>query len=567
MEFKQGMVIGARLEQRLVMTQQLQQAIRLLALSRQELVEQIHEALNENPVLEEMAQRSDAQTSSAVTSGEGEVTHLDAQPGREKASAEVDWGEYFADLARGPSEGGGGGGGSRDEELPPLHATLSRDATLEELLREQVGVAGLSEVQREIAAEIIGDLDDDGYYRPCRLELRGGTDAGRRLLRSKAERAGLASIEAADLLALLWLTEAETDEWAREAEGRGMRATRVPGSSTRALAERFGVSQQEVEGALAAVQTCEPLGIAAPDLRACLLVQARALYPENASLHRLIDRHLPNIEARKQAAILRDLGADEPTVRALLALLATLEPRPGRSYSGESARYITPDVEVRKVGDDYTVQVNDDGLPKLRVSRYYRALLEGGGPEKEYLNEKMRQAQWMIRSIHQRQSTILRVTESIMRFQRPFLERGVAHLRPLVLREVAEDVGLHESTVSRVTTNKYVQTPQGIFELKYFFNSRISADAGPDLASEAVKHAIKKLIDAELRRAPLSDQEIAEILQGQWDRAQLLARLDVEASALSGLVPAKTLSIARRTVAKYREAMNIASSSRRRAML
>ena len=204
------------------------------------------------------------------------------------------------------------------------------------------------------------------------------------------------------------------------------------------------------------------------------------------------------------------------------------------------------------------------------MSNFYKHALAGGKGEdkqaKDYLQEKMRQAVWMIRSIQQRQNTIQKVTESIMRHQHAFLEQGVAHLRPLVLRQVADDVGLHESTVSRVTTAKYVHTPQGIYELKYFFNSRIQTRSGHDMASEAVKFAIGKLIDHEFGKSPLSDQELAEILQGKWDRGKLLSRLDTEEAELSAVLPEKRMNIARRTVAKYREAMNIASSSRRRAM-
>ena len=581
MEFKQGLHLGTRLEQRLVMTQQLQQAIRLLQLSRAELLESVRETLNENPMLEEVAPRSDASSSSAVTSGEGEVTTLDSAMGREKSSSEIDWQEYFADLARGPTAGPTGYA-SRDEELPPLSATLTREASLAEELAEQLGLVDLDEVDQAIAEEIFGNLDDDGYYRPSRLELRGGTDAGRRLLRRKADIAG---IEAADVdggLDLFWLTDAEAAEWSREADGRGMRAEWVAGNSVRALAATFQVAVAKVTAVLDAVKRCEPVGVAARDLRECLALQATSVFPGETRLHRLIDKHLPNLEARRQGPILRDLKCDEVEVRRLLGLIATLEPRPGRGYSGESARYITPDVFVQKVGDDYEVIVNEDGLPRLRVSAFYKRALDlaGQGSEghseaerdgdreaKSYLQDKLRQAEWMIRSIYQRQSTIQRVTESIMRFQRPFLDNGVAYLKPLVLREVAEDVGLHESTVSRVTTAKYVHTPQGIFELKYFFNSRITAESGSDLASEAVKHAIKRLIDREPNRSPLSDQEIAEILQGSWDRAQLLARLDCEEAEISSLMPEKTLSIARRTVAKYREAMNIPSSSGRRALI
>ena len=564
MDFKQGLYIGQRLEQRLVMTQQLQQAIRLLQLSRTELVESIRDSLNENPLLEDQAMQEGG-SPSQVTGGEGEVTNMDERPGAERQ--EIDWQQYFADLARGPSESGGGYRGG-DDERPPLSQTLTRASTLSEVLLEQTGMLNLTEMQREIACEIIGNLDDDGYFRPTTLELRGGSDAGRRLLRRRAETRGIVTEELGPTLRLLWLADDEVSEWERDAEGRGLKTTLVTANSTRAIAVEMECTPAEVHTVLEQVRLLEPVGVASRDLRECLLRQATVEHPDDTRLHRLIDRHLHNIENRKHNVIMRDLRAKPEEMRALLELLGTLEPRPGRCYSGDDARYITPDVYVHKVGDEYTVVVNEDGLPRLRVSNFYKhALSDTHGKEaKEYLQEKMRQAVWMIRSIHQRQSTIQRVTESIMRFQRTFLDGGIAFLRPLVLRQVAEDCGLHESTVSRVTTSKYVHTPQGIFELKYFFNSRITTDTGHDMASEAVKHAIGQLIDKEQPGAPLSDQELAEILKGEWERAKLLSRLDCEEGEIDALLPSKSMSIARRTVAKYREAMNIQSSSRRRRM-
>ncbi|MCO4762208.1 MAG: RNA polymerase factor sigma-54 [Myxococcales bacterium] len=571
MDFKQSLHlhIGQRLEQRLVMTQQLQQAIRLLQLSRTELAEQVRETLNENPLLEEQASLDGASSSSTVTGGEGEVTSLDSRDGADKERQEIDWQEYFADLARGPSASTGSYR-SRDDELPTLDQTLTKEATLTEVLTEQLSVGGMDSQRMDIANEIIGNLDDDGYYRPSLLELSGGSDAGRRLLKRKAEQRGIETQEGRGTLGLLWLTDTEIAEWTDEGDGRGMKATVVAGNSTRFIAQLYEISPKLVKEVLTVIQACDPLGVASRDLRECLLVQAEVQFPDEPKLHRLIDRHLGNLEKRKNAPILRDLKLKAPEVKRLIGLLQTLEPRPGRSYGGGSARYITPDVYVHKVGDSYTIVVNDDGLPKLRVSNFYQKALAAGSGEgkdaKEYLQEKMRQAVWMIRSIQQRQNTIQKVTESIMQFQREFLDHGVSHLRPLVLRQVADDVGLHESTVSRVTTAKYVHTPQGIYELKYFFNSRIETRSGHDMASEAVKHAIGKLIDSEIAKSPLSDQELAEILQGQWDRGKLLSRLDIEESELGGVLPGKRMSIARRTVAKYREAMNIASSSRRRAM-
>ena len=225
-------------------------------------------------------------------------------------------------------------------------------------------------------------------------------------------------------------------------------------------------------------------------------------------------------------------------------LLTRLDPKPGRNFSGDDAQYITPDVHVVKLGDEYTVVLNDDGLSKLRISDAYRHALKRGmlpsGATKEFVQDKLRSAMWLIRSIHQRQRTIHKVTESIVKFQREFLDKGIAYLKPLILRDVAEDIGMHESTVSRVTTAKYVHTPQGIFELKYFFNSSIARTGGDDIASEAVKNHIKQIVAAEDSKNPYSDQKIVELLKAQG------------------------IEIARRTVAKYREVLGVLPSSKRK---
>jgi RNA polymerase sigma-54 factor len=217
-----------------------------------------------------------------------------------------------------------------------------------------------------------------------------------------------------------------------------------------------------------------------------------------------------------------------------------LDPRPGRQYTADEPHYITPDVYVHKVGDKYFVVPNDDGLPKLKISSFYRTALSGSPQAREYIQDKLRSAQWLIRSIQQRQRTIVKVTESIIKFQREFFDKGIAYLRPLILRDVAEDISMHESTISRVTTNKYVHTPQGIFELKFFFNSGISRTDGDEVASEAVKNKIKAIIAGEDAKHPHSDQKIVELLRDQ------------------------NIDIARRTVAKYREQLGILSSSKRK---
>jgi len=233
-----------------------------------------------------------------------------------------------------------------------------------------------------------------------------------------------------------------------------------------------------------------------------------------------------------------------PAVAAAAKLIGSFEPRPGRQYADDEPVYITPDIFVHKLGDEYHVVLNEDGMPKLRVSAAYRDVLankDGSGKQtREYVREKLRSAIWLIKSIHQRQRTIVRVMESIIRFQREFFDKGPEHLRPLNLRDVADDIGMHESTVSRVTTNKYAQTPHGVFELKFFFNSSIRTSDGDGIASESVKEKILQIIKAEDARNPLSDQRIAEMLSDA------------------------SIQIARRTVTKYREALRILSSTRRK---
>ncbi len=565
MDFKQGLHLGQRLEQRLVMTQQLQQAIKLLQLSRAELVDSIQDALAENPLLEE-APAADMQSNapeSGVTSGEGQIADLDA-PAEPRQREEIDWQSYFTDLARGPSEGMGSYSGS-DEERPPLGQTLTRASSLSEYLQEQLGTTNLTPAELGVAEELIGNLDDDGYFRPSRLDIKG-PELARRQLGRQADQEGFTAQDDKTVLRLLWLTDDEMAAWQELTALKGCTAEAYFGNSTRAIAAVTGTSVAEVERILVLVRALDPPGVASQDLRECLLSQALIRHPQEKRLHRLIEEFLPLLEQRNHALIRRELRLQPDELHRLLGLLGAMEPRPGRGFVSDDARYITPDVYVMKIGEDYTVVLNEDGMPRLRVSDFYKHALsdDGHSQAKEYLQEKMRAATWMIRSIHQRQSTIQKVTESIMRHQRSFLDFGIEKLRPLVLREIAEDIGLHESTVSRVTTNKYVHTPQGIFELKYFFGSRIESQTGEDMAAAAVKQAIKKLIDREPAGSPLSDQDIAEILQGEWNRDRIAERLSIADGQVDAVRPSQPMNIARRTVAKYREAIGIESSSRRR---
>jgi RNA polymerase sigma-54 factor len=229
-----------------------------------------------------------------------------------------------------------------------------------------------------------------------------------------------------------------------------------------------------------------------------------------------------------------------------VSIITRLEPKPGRKYNDEETIYISPDIYVFKVGDDYEIVLNEDGLPKLKINAYYRDILSSKDAfedgTKQYIQDKLKSAAWLIKSIHQRQRTIYRVTESIVRFQRDFFDNGIAQLRPLVLRDVAEDIQMHESTISRVTTNKYVHTPQGVFELKFFFNSAIQCLDGEAVSSESVKEYLKNIIKSEDGRRPYSDQEIADMLKKH------------------------NINVARRTVAKYRETLGILPSRKRKKL-
>ena len=490
------MRLQMKLSQQLVMTPQLQQAIKLLQLSRMELVDLVREEMLENPVLEDGLEASaevsreqevlgtDAQADRLVeTAGATELPLAQASKGAEttevkadgSAVSEIDWENYLNNYSSAPAGAAYRGGDS--EELPSLEATLTRTPSLYDHLTWQLKMSDLTEEQMQIGLIIIGNIDPNGYVK-----------------------------------------EPPLAEMAAEA----------------------GCSEEEIEVVLDKIQSFDPVGIGARSLAECLLIQAIHYGQDDDLLVKIIKSHLPNLEKKSYQTIARDLKQPLDEVYEAIKVIMEFDPRPGRQYSAEDPHYITPDVYVYRVGDKFFVVSNDDGLPKLKISSFYRSALGASQGAKDYIQDKLRSAQWLIRSIQQRQRTIIRVTESILKFQRDFFEKGITHLKPLILRDVAEDIGMHESTISRVTTNKYVHTPQGIFELKFFFNSGISRVNGEDLASQAVKSKIKHLIGEEDPKRPLSDQKIVDALK------------------------AGGIDIARRTVAKYREQMGILSSSKRK---
>jgi RNA polymerase sigma-54 factor len=486
-----------KLSQQLVMTPQLQQAIKLLQLSRMELVDLVREEMMENPVLEdgaeiaseagkddpEVKQETELQGETELAAAPAEAPdHTPEVSGAETSSDsqavnEIDWDNYIDSYSSAPSMPSFK---PANDELPSLESTLTKKTSLEDHLVWQLRMSKLPAEEEAIGMLIIGNLDADGYLKEPPLKD---------------------------------------------------------------IAEEAGVLVELAERVLAKLQTFDPVGVCARSLSECLLIQARHIGSDDEILVRMITEHLSNLEKKNYQAIARDLKEPIEEIYEAAKVIMGLNPKPGREYSTEDPHYITPDVYIHKVGDKFFVVPNDDGLPKLKISNFYRSALQGTPQAREYIQDKLRSAQWLIRSIQQRQRTIVKVTESIIKFQREFFEKGISHLKPLILREVAEDINMHESTISRVTTNKYVHTPQGIFELKFFFNSGIRLTNDDDkLASEAVKTKIKQLIAAEDPRHPYSDQKIVELLREQ------------------------TIDIARRTVAKYREQLGILSSSKRKQL-
>lgn len=316
-------------------------------------------------------------------------------------------------------------------------------------------------------------------------------------------------------------------------------------ASLEEISKVTGATLDKVKETLHIIQNFDPVGVAARDVKECLLIQVRAYNLTGTIVEKIIANHLLDVENKRYEKIANELSVTMDDILAAVLVIKSLDPRPGIAYFDEGPIYIVPDVYVMKVGDEYEVLLNQDDLPRLRISPYYKELLkkknELNKKEKVYLKEKFRSALWFIKSIYQRQSTIYKVTKSIVKFQRDFLDHGIAHLKPLVLKDVAEDINMSESTVSRITTNKYVHTPQGIFELKFFFTSAINGNGGKSLSSTTVKEYIRKIIDNEDKKKPYSDEDIKEILKKKYH-----------------------IKIARRTIAKYREAMGILSSKKRR---
>lgn len=509
-----GISLGTKLGlgQGLLMTPQLQQAIKLLQLSRLELEQFVQTQLSENPVLEDTA----ADLSEESMSMERETTESQVVTDRlEEASSiidsvskddkpDVDW-ENLARYEESRNQASGGQRVASEDEVNSFENLAAAQGSIQEYLMKQVDECDFSPDEKSIAINLVGNIDDRGYLAQPLEEI--------------------------------------------------------------CASEKYDF--ELAEGVLDTLQRFDPPGVASRDLKECLLIQLKSQGVKNTIVDQIIRNHLHDLELRNYSNISRSLKAPLDKIYENVALIAGLEPNPGRPFSPEATQYIIPDVYVFKLGEQWVVTMNEEGLPKLKVSPFYKQLFkktvekasvkqvetnaqthtnhsEEGAPsqakpsDKEYLKEKIKTADWLIKSLFQRQSTIFRVAEKILERQKDFFEYGTQHLKPMVLRDIADALELHESTISRVTTHKYMHTPRGVFELKYFFNSSISTTQGNDLANEAVKDKIQLLVKSEDAKKPYSDQQIVEILEKE------------------------NITLARRTVAKYREQMNILPSSRRR---
>jgi len=472
-----------KLTQQLVITPQLQQAIRLLQLTRLELVDMLSQELKENPLLE-AAEEEKEYGDEPRSEEKGETPSVDGEhtlevKGEGEGVPEFDWENYWENYDFTPSYRQGDRDG---DERPSFENFLTKKTTLADHLYWQLQLSRFTPEETKAGMYIIGNVDDDGYLR------------------------------------------ASVEELSSEAE----------------------LPPEVVAGVLRRIQVFDPVGVATRDLKECLLTQLEQLSPRDPVAEKIVSECLPLLKNRNHAAIAKQLGVSLERVNRSAHLISKLEPKPGRAFGGEVAQEIVPDVYIYKVEGEYVIHLNDEGIPRLRVNSYYRNILNeshsGVEGDRKYIQDKLRSALWLIRSIHQRQRTIYKVAESIVKFQREFLDKGIQYLKPLVLRDVAENIQMHESTVSRVTHNKYAHTPQGIYELKFFFNTGITSTQGDQLASESVKNLIREIIAKEDPRKPYSDEKLVEILKGM------------------------NIHIARRTISKYREMMKILSSNERRKM-
>jgi len=478
MDIKLGLHQGLHLKQQLVMTQRLQQALKLLQVPTLELEQILRQELQVNPLLEEVDPTEELEEEASqdeVTAEEVAAENPESPSGEDssEASEHIDWDEYFKDGFRTAVV---------EQELddedqierPPVYVPSGQQT-----LKEQLHLVVTDPLEREIGEYIIGCLNEDGFLA-CSLGE---------------------------------------------------------------IATFFEVDQDQVAKVLLVIQEFDPPGVGAQDLPECLLLQLRAKNREDSPEAHVIRHHFEALKTRKFGDIARGMKITPSEVQQIAERIGELDPKPGLSTTQEGARPIVPDLVVEKVDDDYVVYLNDTNLPRLRVSKAYESQLRGSHQDAnavQFIDEKKRYAEWIIKTIEQRRRTMIKVMEAIVREQQEFFEHGAIALRPLTLQQVANAIGMHESTVSRVTRQKYVQTPRGVFPLKYFFSAGLDTQRGEEVAAKAVKMMIKEIVDNENPARPLSDKKIVDMLEERG------------------------LKIARRTVAKYREQLGILNARMRK---
>ena len=474
--------LHTKLVQKLILTPSLQQAIKLLPMSTLELSELLNQEMVENPMLEEVPTEELQPVEASQEKQEEKPPDKEKTDTWDDQDYEYFFGDYLDDgyRPRTPTE---------VKELPPIENTLSTAASLSDHLLWQLSMQTDEPLMRDIGEAIVGNLDDDGQL--------------------------VATVE--ELAAM--------GPWPVE----------------------------DVERTLALVQTFDPIGVAARDLQECLLLQLRQHGKEGAPAEtivpaeKIITEHMRLLQNHQVPELARKMGMSIDDLKQHIETIRHLDPKPGSRYNPSQSQYVIPDVYIVKAEEQYVVVLNEDGMPQLRISPVYRRLMDKSVAEntdetRAYVKDKFRSALWLIKSVEQRQKTIHKVATSIIKFQSDFLDHGIEYLRPLVLRDVADDIGMHESTVSRVVTNKYMHTPQGVFEMKYFFHSGIASSYGEAVSSVTIKQRIRKIIEHEDSQRPLSDSKIVNILQREG------------------------LDLARRTIAKYREELKIPTSNQRKVL-
>ncbi len=476
--------LDLRLSQKLALTPALQQAIKLLQLTIPELQQEIKNELMENPLLEEVRDVDEISKEDNKSDADRGVDLLHEQ--------ELNVEEFFRDYFEEQYVPKNRNKEFYDSEIN-YENFISKKQSLKEYLEWQANINIEDEKIMIIVKQIIPYIDDNGY-------LKIPFDVSK---------------EYSDILDFL------SDELNQE--------------------------RKLIEKAIKEIHKFDPTGVGATSVEECLWLQCEYLgLGEDETLKSLIFNHLQDIASGNYETISRSLGIEMQKVEDYINFIKKLEPKPGRKYSSEVTNYIVPDVLVYKIDNEYFVELNEDGIPGLRVNKRYAEMLKNRDRvEKEtekYIKDKLKAALWLIKSVHNRQKTILKVARQIVEKQRDFFDFGIEYMKPLTLKDIADELGIHESTVARVVKNKYMQTPRGMFELKYFFSSKISTSSGIDVSAMAVKEKIKRIIESENKKKPYSDSEIVKILRSQG------------------------IKIARRTVAKYREEMGIESSSKRKIL-